>query len=127
MTNEELVKSARKAAERAYCPYSNFRVGAAVMCTDGTAVLGCNVENASYGLTICAERSALFSAIAQRKTPKAIAIACPGAKDADNQYKMPCGACRQVMIELLPEDALVLIASVGAYSTSELLPEAFKL
>lgn len=127
ITNKELVNLARKAALNAYAPYSNFIVGAAVLCEDGTTVVGCNVENASYGLTICAERNALFSAVAQGKKPKAIAVTCPYAMNDINQYKMPCGACRQVMAELLNEDSLVIVDHVGSYSVEELFPEPFKL
>lgn len=124
---ETLMTLARKAALNAYSPYSDFKVGAAVYCTDKTIVVGCNVENASYGLTVCAERNALFSAIAQGKTPTAIAVTCPSAMTLPDEYKMPCGACRQVMQELLNEDSLVIIDGVNSYSVSDLLPQAFRL
>ena len=73
---ECLLARARRAAERAHCPYSNFHVGAAVRCDDGSVIDGCNVENASYGLSICAERVALFSAISQGKNPIELAVSC---------------------------------------------------
>ena len=77
MTNpEELLIRARSAAQRAHCPYSNFHVGAAVRCSDGTVVEGCNVENASYGLSICAERVALFNAVTRGLTPVELAVSC---------------------------------------------------
>ena len=71
---EDLLKAARQAADKAHCPYSNFHVGAAVRCTDGTVVTGSNVENASFGLTICAERGALFSCVAQGLQPLELAV-----------------------------------------------------
>ena len=89
---------ARKAATRAHCPYSNFHVGAAVRCDDGSVIDGCNVENASYGLSICAERVALFTAVSQGKRPLELAVSCVDDQtDASPGSRMPCGACRQVM------------------------------
>ena len=73
---ESLLVRARRAAKRAHCPYSNFHVGAAVRCDDGSVIEGCNVENASYGLSICAERVALFTAISQGKQPMELAVSC---------------------------------------------------
>lgn len=126
-SHSELVYRARQAAKNAYCPYSKFQVGAAVWCDDGTIVVGCNVENASYGLTICAERNALFAVKAQGKTPIALAVTCPSAGDAPKEYKMPCGACRQVMAEFLDSSVEIVVDGVGTYSIDDLLPEAFKL
>ena len=77
---ECLLARARRAAERAHCPYSNFHVGAAVRCDDGSVIDGCNVENASYGLSICAERVALFTAISQGKQPIELAVSCIDAQ-----------------------------------------------
>lgn len=120
---ERLTAAARRARERAYAPYSNFTVGAAVQCADGRVFEGCNVENASYGLTVCAERVALFSALAAGcREIDAIAIAGPGAEPLS-----PCGACRQVMTELAP-NATVIMAGEDARrerSVAELMPEAF--
>ncbi|MBD3293682.1 MAG: cytidine deaminase [Armatimonadia bacterium] len=120
---EQLVAAARRARERAYSPYSNFAVGAAVMCADGRLFEGCNIENASFGLTICAERSALFAAVsAGCRQIDAIAIAGPGEEPLS-----PCGACRQVMLELAP-DATVILAGADRHRTRtvrELLPDAF--
>lgn len=101
---DKLFEEARKAAENSYSPYSKFRVGAAILCEDGTIVTGTNVENRSFGLTICAERSALVGAIsAGKKKFKAVAIATP-----DSIYPVsPCGACRQVLSEFFPKDAPV--------------------
>lgn len=116
-----LLAQAREAAQRAYCPYSNFPVGAAVRSELGVTT-GCNVENASYGLALCAERVALFTAVAQgARSIRQLAVSCIKAEtDEDAEAgangpegaRMPCGACRQVMAELMPSDALVLIDGV---------------
>ncbi|WP_255444770.1 cytidine deaminase [Synechococcus sp. PROS-U-1] len=125
---ESLLVVARQAATRAHCPYSNFHVGAAVRCDDGSVIDGCNVENASYGLSICAERVALFAAITQGKRPLELAVSCVDAQtDAAPGSRMPCGACRQVMQELLPADAKIHIDGVGHQHLSELLPHPFEL
>ena len=125
---DPLLIAARQAAERAHCPYSNFHVGAAVLCSDGTVVSGCNVENASYGLTICAERVALFSCVAQGLQPLELAVSCVDAQNnASLSSRMPCGACRQVMQELLPDNAIVYIDGIGTEPLTELLPDAFSL
>ena len=125
---EALLAAAREAAEQAHCPYSNFHVGAAVRCTDGTVVSGCNVENASYGLTICAERVALFNCVAQGLQPLELAVSCVDAQeDAPLASRMPCGACRQVMQELLPNDAIIHIDGIGERRIEQLLPDGFSL
>ena len=126
--SESLLVRARRAAERAHCPYSNFHVGAAVRCDDGSVMDGCNVENASYGLSICAERVALFTAISQGKQPIELAVSCIDApSDAATGSCMPCGACRQVMQELLPSKANVSIDGVGTRQLEQLLPAPFEL
>ena len=125
---ETLLTAAREAADQAYCPYSNFHVGAAVRCTDGTVVSGCNVENASFGLTICAERVALFSCVAQGLQPLELAVSCVDAQDnAPLASRMPCGACRQVMQELMQDSAIIHIDGIGTKPLTELLPDAFSL
>ena len=125
---ELLLKRAREAANRAHCPYSNFHVGAAVRCDDGSVIDGCNVENASYGLSICAERVALFTAISQGKRPIELAVSCIDAQtDAAPGARMPCGACRQVMQELMPSTANVSIDGVGTQPLQQLLPAPFAL
>ena len=127
-SSEPLLERARMAASRAHCPYSQFHVGAAVLCDDGSVIEGCNVENASYCLTVCAERVALFSAISQGKRPIELAVSCVDAQDeAAVSSRMPCGACRQVMQELLPPDADIHVDGVGRRSLQQLLPEAFQL
>ncbi|RNC90496.1 MAG: cytidine deaminase [Synechococcus sp. YX04-3] len=125
---EALLAAAREAAEQAHCPYSNFHVGAAVRCSDGTVVTGCNVENASYGLTICAERVSLFNCVAQGLQPLELAVSCVDAQNNTSlSSRMPCGACRQVMQELLPNNAIVHIDGVGQRRINQLLPEGFSL
>jgi cytidine deaminase len=102
-----LVAQAREAARFSYSPYSGFPVGAALLCADGTVVLGTNVENRSYGLANCAERSALFAAVSQgRKTFVAIAVACPRS----DVPVTPCGACRQALSEFCPPEMPVYFA-----------------
>lgn len=124
----ELIEAANAAAERAYAPYSKFRVGAVVLTAEGELVVGCNVENASLGLTCCAERTAIFSAIAQGYTELvAIAIACPDASMFRHAPRMPCGACRQVMSELLHPHAAILIDHGGWLGIEDLLPNPFML
>lgn len=123
-TIETLISLAKDASQRAYCPYSGFRVGAAALAASGKIFVGCNVENASYGLTICAERNAIFSMIAHGEAEVlAIAIYTPTPSAT-----APCGACRQVLIEFGP-DASVVCACDGAgridTSVSALLPHAF--
>lgn len=97
----KLVELARKASKTAYAPYSNFHVGAALLLDDGEIITGCNVENRSYGLTNCAERTAIFTAVSKGKTKfKALAISTP-----DSDYPVsPCGACRQVISEFTKGD-----------------------
>ncbi|MDR2617557.1 MAG: cytidine deaminase [Treponema sp.] len=101
---DELYRRALAAAEAAYAPYSRFRVGAALLAEDGAVFLGCNVENRSYGLTVCAERSAVFKGVSEgRRRFTALAIATP-----DSFHPVgPCGACRQVLSEFMPPDAPV--------------------
>jgi len=120
-----LIAQAREVARLAYAPYSRFRVGAALVDAHGAVFVGCNVESASYGLTICAERNAIFVAIAAgaQRPFAALAVTC---LDADRPFT-PCGACRQVMVEHLMADAPVAIDGLGEYRVSDLLPLAFSL
>jgi cytidine deaminase len=121
----ELLEQARKAAESAYAPYSGYMVGAALLCSDGQVFTGCNVENASYSLTICAERNAVFQAVnAGYKDFLAIAIYV----DSETLFP-PCGACRQVLAEFNPSlPVLYANRTKKVFSGLEkLLPEAFVL
>lgn len=128
MTGEEqwraLVAAARGAAPFAYCPYSGFRVGAAVLGDDGRVFAGCNVENASYGLAICAERNAVFHAVAAgARRIVAMAIYTP-----TDRPTAPCGACRQVIHECGPETVIRAVCdgeAVQEWNVRELLPHAF--
>jgi uridine phosphorylase len=122
---ERLMAEAKQAASAAYAPYSNFRVGAAILADDGSIYRGCNVENASYGLTICAERNAAFQlAAAGRRRIEAIAIYTPTATPT-----APCGACRQVLREFGGDELTILSACDGdhpvRHTLAELLPDSF--
>jgi cytidine deaminase len=125
---EELLAAAREAQGAAYCPYSNFAVGAAVLTTDGAIYRGCNVENASYGLTICAERNAVAAAIAEgRMDIVAIAVVTSAKAPA-----RPCGACRQVIAEFSKRDNPIVVISasdtdIAIETINDLLPEQFSL
>ncbi len=114
---------AREVALRAYAPYSRFRVGAALQDTAGVIFVGCNVENASYGLTICAERAAIFCAVSGGAVRpfSALAVSC-----LDGQCS-PCGACRQVIAELFTADPAIVVDGVGQFTPGELLPHGFSL
>jgi cytidine deaminase len=127
MPNErraELIAAAMEVRARAYARYSQFRVGAALLAADGRIFAGCNVENVSYGLTICAERSAVFAAVAAGQTRfEMLAIATAGGV-------MPCGACRQVLAEFAPELPILLIdadtlGQIAEADLKDLLPGVF--
>ena len=122
---QELLDAAKAASQNAYVPYSGYRVGAALRCKDGSMVTGCNVENASYSLTLCAERTAIFKAISDGKRDF-IAIAV--YVDSDKVFP-PCGACRQVIYEFSPMIP-VIYGNRNDYiktNIAELLPGAFTL
>ena len=125
----DLVKNARAAAGRAYAPYSGFRVGAAILATNGKVFTGCNVENASYGLTVCAERSAVLAAVgAGAREFKAIAVV--GGRD---EPAFPCGACLQVLAEFCGPDLDILLVPIRKtrvplrVKLKDLLPRSFAL
>jgi cytidine deaminase len=131
ITEEErsrLLASARVAASRAHCPYSNYRVGAAVLTEDGNVAAGCNVENASYGLTICAERNAVFQAVASSIAGSALRIRAVLVYTPTPTPTAPCGACRQVINEFGPESEVLCVCDgpdeIHA-SLDSLLPRAF--
>ena len=124
---ERLLRSARKAMKNAYAPYSDFRVGAAILTSKGDVFLGCNVENASYGMTNCAERTAIFAAVAE-KGPKLEIRAVAVANDHGVPCS-PCGACRQVIYEFGPEAVIFFQGKKGRKESAitDLLPEGFRL
>ena len=121
--DEELLRRAREALKNAYAPYSRYRVGACILAADGRMFCGCNVENASYGLTICAERGAVMAAVASgAREFERIAIASEGS------LPWPCGACRQVLREFAPDIEVLVQDSEGnthRATLSELLPMSF--
>jgi len=127
---QELIKLAIKAAANSYSPYSKFKVGAALLTTDNKVYLGCNIENAAYGPSNCAERTAFFKAISDgAKDFKAIAIV--GGKDNFNEFCPPCGVCRQVMNEFCSKDFKIILGKENleykTYTLEELLPLSFEL
>lgn len=127
MDYKELMETAKKASTNAYAPYSKFPVGAAVITKSGKIYSGCNFENASFGLTICAERNAIGSAIADgEKELSAIAVFSPNMEDCT-----PCGACRQVISEFAPNEGIDLVTETKdglvIRNFNELLPYRFSL
>ncbi len=122
------MQRAREAAQHAYAPYSNFRVGAALQLTSGEIVTGANVENVSYSLTICAERAALVRAVAQ--FGPSIRIAAVAIANLNNAPSPPCGACRQMLAEFIEPDAPVAFPAADGVRTlpfREVLPLAFEM
>jgi len=125
VNNKELVRLAQEIKEKAYAPYSGFRVGAALLTGDGKVFLGVNIENASFGATNCAERTAIFKAVSEgEKSIKAIAV----ASDSDD-FVFPCGICRQVIEEFGDADTKIICSrkdgEYEVYTLKELLPHAF--
>lgn len=124
---EKLIEEATKARENAYVPYSSFKVGAALLANSGKIYSGCNIENSSFSLTCCAERTAIFKAISEgEKNFRAMAVIAD-SKDAVS----PCGACRQVMAEFFTEDVTIYLTNLTGktkeITVAELLPYSFKL
>ncbi|WP_273326496.1 cytidine deaminase [Vallitalea guaymasensis] len=126
MNYSELVNEAMKAKEMAYVPYSKFKVGAAVVTKGGKIYTGCNIENASFGATNCAERTALFKAVSEgNREFDAIAVV-----SSSGDFTPPCGICRQVLAELMPEGKIILANNDGEtreYMVEDLLPVRFEL
>ena len=125
MTDRELVELAFTMLERSYVPYSNFPVGAALLCGDGTVFTGCNVENAAYGSTICAERTALVKAVSEGHRDDLAAIAVVGNSEGPC---WPCGACRQMLYEFNPGMKVLVARGDHSFETlalSDLLPHGF--
>ena len=124
MTDRELMDRAREAAQNAYAPYSQFPVGAAIECSDGTVFTGCNIENAAYGCTICAERTAIFKAVSEGHRDFVRIVIAGKSED----YCVPCGSCRQVMMEFAPEMEVICLNGQGqakSFRLRELLPYGF--
>ena len=124
MTEKELIQTAVKMLDMAYVPYSHFPVGAALECDDGTVYTGCNIENAAFGPTICAERTAIAKAVSEgHRSFRLIAIA-----GRCEQLCVPCGTCRQVLREFAPDIEVICLNGTGEarhFALKELLPESF--
>ncbi|MBE6779163.1 MAG: cytidine deaminase [Ruminococcaceae bacterium] len=131
MTEKELCKQALSAMERAYAPYSGYTVGAALLTADGRVFTGCNIENASYTPTVCAERTAVFKAVSEGVREFTMLAVAGGKDGAVSGAFPPCGVCRQVLTEFCSPDFPVLLVTgedtFERYTLSELLPLAFKL
>jgi cytidine deaminase len=126
-TGEKLLRAARRAMKNGYAPFSNFKVGAAILTSRGEIFVGCNVENSSYGMTNCAERTAIFSAVA--KSGPDLEIVAVAVANAQGVPCSPCGACRQVIYEFGPRATIFYQGAKGEKQSSitDLLPEGFRL
>ena len=126
-TRERLLRAARRVMKNAYAPFSNFRVGAAILTSKGQVFVGCNVENSSYGMTNCAERTAIFSAIA--KSGAKLEIRAVAVANNQGVPCSPCGACRQVIYEFGPRAVVFYEGKKGPKQSliTDLLPEGFRL
>lgn len=131
MTPEKLIEQAKQAMERAYAPYSGYKVGAALLCADGTVYGGCNIENAAYSPTNCAERTALFKAVYDGQRDFTAMAVCGGKDGVITGAFPPCGVCRQVLGEFCGDDFILYVAGAeGSYETftlGQLLPHRFSL
>lgn len=132
MTHEELVQKAYEAQIHSYCPYSGFQVGAALLTQNGKVYTGCNIENAAFSPTNCAERTAVFKAVSEGETKfQAIAIVGnkKGAPEEEWEFCTPCGVCRQVMLEFVDPQTFEILLGKGEeirkFTLSQLLPESF--
>ncbi len=124
MTEKELCRKAVDMLDMAYIPYSHFPVGAALECSDGTVYTGCNIENAAYGATMCAERTAIFKAVSEGHRDFVRIVIAGRSED----YCVPCGTCRQVLSEFSPNIEILCVRSDGryvSYNLKNLLPQAF--
>ena len=131
MSDKELMDLAIKARERAYAPYSSFAVGAALLSENGKVYLGCNIENSSFSPTNCAERTAIFSAIADGERKFTAIAVCGGKIDKKRIFCTPCGVCRQVLSEFCDADLKVILedgeGGIKALTLGELLPFSFNM
>lgn len=133
MNDQELMERAREASLNSYAPYSHFQVGAALLTTEGTVYTGCNVENSSYGLSVCAERVAISKAVSEgRKRGDFVKIAVAGkSHTGDWQFCSPCGACRQVIYEFVEDGKFQIVHMdkkrvIKSVSIDKLLPDGFR-
>ncbi len=130
MQPEELIRSARDAMERAYAPYSGCKVGAALLCADGTVYTGCNIENAAFSPTVCAERVAFFKAVSDGHREFSAIAVCGGKDGKITGIFPPCGVCRQVMRQFCDESFPVYLAQETGFTVrtlGQLLPDSFIL
>jgi len=131
MSASQLIEKAVAAMANAYAPYSGYKVGAALLCDDGTVYTGCNIENAAFGPTVCAERTAIFKAVSEGKRSFTSLAVCGGKDGVITGLFPPCGVCRQVMREFCKDDFTVYLAGPnGTYETrtlAQLLPDSFRL
>ena len=128
MTAEKLIGLAVEAMHKAYAPYSGYKVGAALLCADGTVYQGCNIENAAYGPTNCAERTAFFKAVYDGHRDFTAIAVCGGKDGVITGAFPPCGVCRQVMREFCDDDFLIYMVNAEGYETvnlAQLLPHSF--
>ena len=130
MTPELLMEKAKQAMERAYAPYSGYKVGAALLCKDGTVFTGCNIENASFSPTICAERTAFAKAVSEGCREFAAIAVCGGKDGVIAGLFPPCGVCRQVMREFCDQNFEIYLVKENGYekrTLAQLLPDSFSL
>ena len=128
MNMEQLASLAKDAMEKAYSPYSNYKVGAALLCKDGSVYTGCNVENASFSATNCAERTVFFKAVSEGKREFASIAICGGKDGVIDSLFPPCGVCRQVMREFCEDDFKIHLLTkdgIETYTLGQLLPVSF--
>ncbi len=133
MTAQELLQKAVEARRQSYSPYSHYQVGACLLCADGTLYCGCNIENAAFGPTVCAERTALFKAVSEGQRDF-VAIAIVGGPEGSDESQLkpayPCGVCRQVMAEFCKPDFLIYCGTPEQpeeFTLADLLPKSFGL
>lgn len=129
MTPEKLMSMAKEAMTHAYAPYSGYKVGAALLCKDGSVYLGCNLENAAFSPTVCAERTAFFKALYDGHREFAAIAVCGGKDGIITKPSPPCGVCRQVMAEFCKEDFRIYLTdesdTIYEYSLDQILPMGF--
>lgn len=131
MKPEELIKIAVEAMSRAYAPYSGYKVGAALLCADGTVFTGCNIENGAFSPSICAERTAFAKAVSEGYRDFTAIAVCGGKDGVISGIFPPCGVCRQVMREFCKDDFLTYMIDVGEHyetrTLAQLLPDSFSI